>query len=347
MTVADIRVTDPDRHTGAGRVATSGRSPGWLPVVAVLVLAGALAGSATIGATSVHVSALWDSTDPEHAIAAARLDRTWLATAVGASLALAGALMQGLTRNPIADPGLLGVNAGASMAIVVGVSFFGVTALSGQVWLALVGAAVAAVVVHAIAALGAGGATPVKIAVSGAAMTAAVTSVTSGILLLDRATLDVYRHWAVGSTGGRGIDVLAVGAPFLLVGAVLALAGARLLDALALGDDVARSLGRRTAVDRAVLGLAIVLLAGTATALAGPVAFIGLVVPHIVRAVVGPHHRRLLPWCAVVGAALVLVADTIGRVVLPPTEVQVGVMAAVVGLPFFLVLIRHTRAGGL
>lgn len=347
MTVADIRVTDPDHTSGTGRVATSGRSRRWLPIVAVLVLAGALAGSATIGAVPIALSALWDTTHPDHAIALSRLDRTWVAAAVGAALALAGALMQGLTRNPIADPGLLGVNAGASLAIVLAISFFDVTALSGQVWFALAGAAVAAVMVHAIAALGAGGATPVKIAVAGAAMTAAVTSVTSGILLVDRASLDAYRNWVVGSTSGRGLDVLLTGAPFLLVGAALAFAGARLLDALALGDDVARGLGRRTALDRAVLGLAIVLLAGTATALVGPVAFIGLVVPHIVRTFVGAHHRLLLPWSAVVGAALVLAADTIGRVVLPPGEVQVGVMAAAVGLPFFLVLIRRTRVGGL
>lgn len=348
MTVADIRVADPDPHTsGSGRGATPGRSRSWLPIVAVLVLAGALAGSATIGAVPIPVSALWETAHPDHAIAAARLDRTWLGAAVGAALALAGALMQGLTRNPIADPGLLGVNAGASMAIVVAFSVFGVTSMTGRVWFALVGAAVAAVLVHAIASLGTGGATPVKIVVSGAATTAAVTSLTSAILLVDRETLQSYRQWVVGSTSGRGLDVLAAGAPFLVVGAVLALAGARLLDALALGDDVARGLGRRTAVDRAVLGLAIVLLAGTATALAGPISFVGLVVPHIVRGVVGPHHRLLLPWCAVVGAALVLVADTIGRVVLPPTEVEVGVMAAVVGLPFFLFLIRRTRAGGL
>lgn len=348
MTVADVRVTDPEPHTsGTGSVATPGRSRRWLPIVAVLVLAGALAGSATIGAVPVAVGALWDTSHPDHAIAAARLDRTWLSAAVGAALALAGALMQGLTRNPIADPGLLGVNAGASMAIVLSISFLGASTLSAYVWFALVGAALAALLVHAIASLGHGGASPVKIAVAGAAVTAAVTSATSGILLIDRASLQSYRFWAVGTVGGRGLDVLLTGLPFLLVGLVLAVAGARLLDALALGDDVARSLGRRTALDRAVIGLAIVLLAGTATALAGPIAFVGLVVPHVVRTFVGPDHRRLLPWSAVVGAALVLVADTVGRVALPPTEVQVGVMAAVVGLPFFLALIRHTRTGGL
>lgn len=348
MTVHTVRVADPDAPTaGTAAVATSSRSRPWLPFVAVLALALAVVGSATIGATSVESSALWQQGHPDHGVAAARLDRTALGLAVGAALALAGVLLQGLTRNPVADPGLLGINAGASMAVVVAISLLGISTTVGYVWAALLGAAAAGLLVHTVAALGPGGATPVKIAVSGAAVTAAVTSLTSALLLADRAAMTSYRFWSVGTLGGRDWSVLSAGLPFLAVGVVLAFAGARLLDALALGDDVARALGRRVQRDRVVVGLAAVLLAGTATALAGPIAFVGLVVPHVVRAFTGPRHALLLVWSAVVGATLVLVADTVGRVVAPPSEVQVGVMAAIIGLPFFLVLVRRIRGGGL
>ena len=174
-----------------------------------------------------------------------------------------------------------------------------------------------------------------------------MSSWTSGILLTDRKTMESFRFWQVGTVGGRGLDVLLTGLPFLVLGAVLALTGARLLNALALGDDLARGLGRRTAVDGLVIGLAVVLLAGGATALAGPIAFVGLLVPHGVRLVVGSDYARILPFSAVVGALFVVLADTVGRVVLPPAEVQVGIMTAVVGVPAFLVLVRRGRMGGL
>lgn len=342
---------------GADRITTSDRplvAPArrrrrtWpLVVAAVLALLAACLLSVLVGARSVPLHALWDAGHPLHPVAGARLDRTWMGLAVGAALGLAGALMQGLTRNPLADPGILGVNAGAAFAMVLAISFLGVSSLTGYVWFAFAGAAVAVVLVHGIASLGRGGATPVKIAIAGAALTAAVTSWTSGVLLVDRASIETFRLWQVGTIGGRDVGVLLTGLPFLVVGAVLAVAGARLLDALALGDDVARGLGRRTTVDRVLVGVAIVLLAGTATALAGPIAFVGLVVPHAVRALVGPGHARLLPLAAVTGAVLVVLADTVGRVVLPPAEVQVGIMCAVLGAPVFLYLVRRGRMGGL
>jgi iron complex transport system permease protein len=332
----------------SGRGATPGRAPTATAIAILLaVVVAASAASVLIGSRAVPLAALLHRDAPLHAVYAARIARTALALAVGGALGLAGALMQGLTRNPLADPGILGVNAGASFAMVLAISFFGASTLSEYLWFALAGAALAAVLVHAIASVGRAGATPVTLAIAGAALTAALTCWTSGLLLADRRTLDVFRFWQVGTVGGRGYDVLLVGLPFLVVGLVLALASAPLLNTLALGDDLARGLGRRTGADRAVVGLAIVLLAGTATALAGPIAFVGLIVPHAVRAVMGPDHVRVLPFSMAYGAVLTVAADVLGRVVLPPTEVQVGIMTAVVGVPVFLHLVRRGRMGAM
>lgn len=337
-------VLEHDEETGVARAPRRLGTP-LVTVLLVGAVALACALSVVVGARTIPLAAIWDSSHPLHNISQARVERTLLGLAVGAALALAGAVLQGLTRNPLADPGILGINAGASFAMVVALSVFGVSELRDFVWVAFLGAAVAAVLVHVVASIGRDGATPMKLAIAGAALTAAATSWTSGVLLVDKQTMETFRYWQVGTIGGRGLDVLLVGAPFLAVGALLALTGARLLNTLALGDDLARGLGRRTAVDRVVLGVAVVLLAGTATALAGPVAFVGLVVPHAVRGLVGSDHSRLLPLSALGGAVLVVLADTLGRVVLPPAEVQVGVMAAVVGVPVFLFLIRHGRSG--
>jgi iron complex transport system permease protein len=231
--------------------------------------------------------------------------------------------------------------------MVVAVAGFGVTSMSTYIWAAFVGAALAMVVVHLIASVGRGGATPVKLVIAGAALTAALSSWTSGVLLADRETMDVIRFWQVGTVAGRDLGVLLTGLPFLVIGALLALTGARMLNALVLGEDLARGLGRRTAVDRVVIGLAVVLLAGTATAMAGPVAFVGLVVPHAARVWVGGDHVRLLPLSVGGGAGLTVVADTAGRIVLPPTEVQVGIMTAVVGVPVFMWFLRRGRMAGL
>lgn len=344
MTLTEPRGSDP------AAVPLGSRRPGrtTTPVVATglaVALVGASLLSVLVGSTGLSVDALLDSSHPEHAVYSARLERTLLGLAVGAALGLAGALMQGLTRNPLADPGILGVNAGAAFAMVLAISVLGVSGLQDHIWFAFAGAAVATVVVHGIAALAPGGATPVSLAIAGAALTAAVTSWTTGVLLVDRATIESFRLWQVGTVGGRGTEVLLTGLPFLTVAALLAAPGARLLDALALGDDVARGLGRHVTRDRLVLGLAVVLLAGTATALAGPIAFVGLIVPHAVRALAGPGHGRLLPLSAGCGAVLVVVADTVGRIVLPPAEVQVGIMTAVVGGPVFLALVRRGRTG--
>ncbi len=332
----------------SGRGATPGRTSTPIGIAIVLAVAVCvLSASVLVGARALSWSALYDTAHPLHTLYQARLERSVLALAVGAALGLAGACMQGLTRNPLADPGILGVNAGASFAMVLGISYFGVSQLADYLWFAFVGAAVAAVLVHVIASLGRDAANPMKLAIAGAALTAAVSSLTSGVLLIDRQTMETFRMWQVGTVGGRGFDVLTTGLPFLIVGVVLALSGARVLNTMALGDDLARGLGRRTGVDRLVLGVAIVLLAGAATALAGPIAFVGLIVPHGVRAMVGSDYARVLPFSAALGGLLTVLADTVGRVVLPPAEVQVGIMTAVVGVPVFLYLIRRGRMGGL
>jgi iron complex transport system permease protein len=319
----------------------------------VVVLLAGTGLSLLVGSRSVSPVDMWsaftayDASDPMQVIVGARIPRTVVGLVTGAALGLAGAAMQGLTRNPLADPSILGINAGASLGMVLAISVFGVTALSGYIWFALAGAALATVLVHAIASLGRDGATPIKLTVAGAALTAGLTSWISTVLLTDKETMDVFRFWAVGTIGGRTIDTVWPLLPFLVVGGLLALSGSRVLNLMGLGEDLARGLGSRAGLDRAMLGLAIVLLCGAATALAGPIAFVGLVVPHVARIFVGADYSRLLPWSMTLGAVLVVTADVVGRVVLPPTEVQVGIMTAFVGVPVFLALVRRGRMGSL
>jgi iron complex transport system permease protein len=314
----------------------------------VLGIVGLLAvalGSVLVGSRMVSPSALFDAGAPGHAILEARLPRTVLALLVGAALGIAGGCLQGLTRNPLADPGLLGINAGASFAMVLAIGYVGVSSLHGYLWFAFAGAACAGVLVYALASLGRDGATPGKLVLVGAAITAGLTSWTSGVLLLQHHTMDVYRRWEVGTVGGRGWSMIVTGLPFLLVGVVLAMAASRTLDTLALGEDMARGLGRRVAFDRLVIGVAVVLLAGTSTALAGPIGFVGLLAPHLVRATGTAAYTRVLPLAALYGAMLVTLGDVVGRVLLPPTEVQVGIMTAVVGVPVFCWFLRRGRLG--
>jgi iron complex transport system permease protein len=305
----------------------------------VLLLGVAAVASITIGSTRVPLLSLVGD-GPDQAVAAARLTRTVLALLVGASLGVAGACLQGLTRNPLADPALLGLTTGASFAMVVGIQLLGLAGLPSYVWAAFTGTAVTGLLVHLVASRGPVGATPTRLVVTGAAFSALLSAWVSAVLLVDRATMDTFRFWAVGTVGGRTWDTIATIAPFVAVGLVVALGSARLLDRLALGDDLAVGLGGRPLRDRAVVGAAVVLLTGAATAAAGPVGFVGLVGAHAARILVGPGHTRLLPTAGLVGAILVVLADTVGRVVLPPTEVQVGIMTAVLGVPAFLVLLR-------
>jgi iron complex transport system permease protein len=315
---------------------------------AVLVLVGLVAASLLVGSKGIPASTVldallhYDPTSTDHLfVRDERLPRTVLAVLVGAGLGLAGTVMQAVARNPLAEPGVLGINAGASLLVVVGITFFGVTSLAGYVWFAFAGALLATVLVYGVGALGREGATPVKIALSGAAANAAFVSLTTTVLLTDTDTFERFRLWQVGSLSGRGADVVAQVTPFLLLGIVLALLSGRLLNTLVLGDDVATGLGQNTAVARAVAGVTVVLLCGAATAAAGPIAFLGLAVPPVARMVAGTDHRLALPCALLFGPILVLAADIVGRVVAWPGEVQVGIVTAVLGGPVFIALVRR------
>lgn len=319
-------------------------------VLLVLALAAACllslavgAGGATPGAA---LRALVSPDRTDHAqlvVLESRLPRTVAGVLAGVALGLAGAVMQGLTRNPLADPGLLGVNAGAAAGVVVALGVLGLTRPSQYLWAGFVGAAGASALVYALGSAGAGGASPVKLALAGAATGSALTSATTVVLLRDTATYDRFRFWQVGSLTARDPDVVLHAVPFLVVGALLAAAAATGLDALALGDDTATSLGVRVSRTRALCATCVVLLCGGATVVAGPVAFLGLVAPHVARRATGPSHRWLLPYSALVAPVVLLVADVLGRVVAPPGEVEAGVVVAVVGAVPFVLLVRRAR----
>lgn len=324
----------------------------WL-LAAVVVLVFVCAASLTIGARGMSPGTVWQALtqfNPDegyHAVVHTRIPRTVLGLVAGAALGLAGAAMQGVSRNPLADPGIMGVNAGAALAVVSGIYLFGISGASGYIWFAFVGAAAAAVVVYLIASMGRDGATPVKLALAGAALSAGLYSLMNVILVSSQDTLDRFRFWQVGGIAGRDWSVVLTGLPFLLVGAMIVLGSGRILNSLALGDDVARGLGQNVALARVVTALGIVLLCGSATALAGPIGFVGLVVPHAVRFFTGPDYRWILPFSMVLAPALLLASDVIGRVVLLPGEVPAGIMTAIVGAPIFVWLVRRGKGASL
>ncbi|MFC7405398.1 FecCD family ABC transporter permease [Georgenia alba] len=327
----------------------------WLLLLACLaVLAGLSLASLVLGNRDLAIGELFTALtdrqagDVEHDILwDQRLPRTLVALAVGAALGLAGAVMQGITRNPLADPGLLGVNAGAAIAVTGAITVLGITSPLRYIWFALAGAALAAALVYGVGALGREGATPVKLALAGTAVTAGATSFITLMLLTDRTTLDAYRRWAVGSLAGRGTDPLVDLAPFLVLGVVLALLTGRTLNLLAMGDDVARGLGQNLPLARAATGTAVVLLAGGATALAGPIVFVGLVVPHLARALLGLDYRLILPFSLLLGPVLIVAADVIGRLVVRPGELEAGIVVAVVGAPVLVAIVRRVKLAGL
>lgn len=270
-----------------------------------------------------------------------RVPRTVLGLLVGVALGLGGAVIQGVARNPLADPGILGVNAGAALLVVCAIAFLGISSLDGYVWFAFLGAALASVAVYGVGSVGREGATPVKLALAGAALTTFLGSITSALVISDIDLQDELRFWAVGSLAGRSTDIAAQMAPFIVVGAVIALLCAPALNALALGDDMARGLGQRVGLARAFSALAVVVLCGAATAAAGPIAFVGLVIPHVARVLTGPDYRWILPYSMVLAPALMLLADVVGRVVIRPGELQAGIVTVAIGAPFFIWLVRR------
>lgn len=320
----------------------------WLGAL-VLVLAMVCLASLAIGARSIAPGTVLDALfhfDPangDHAVVYSRIVRTAAGLIVGLSLGLAGTSMQGVARNPLADPGILGVNAGASLAVVAGIFFFGAANVSGFLWFAFAGSAVAAVVVYAVASLGRSGATPVKLALAGAAIAAGMGSLMSAMLVSSQDSLELFRRWQVGALAGKSWDSVVAVLPFVAVGAVILLCTGRLLNTLALGDDMARGLGQRPGLGRAVSAVGIVLLCGSATALAGPIGFIGLVVPHLLRGLVGPDYRWLLPLSLLAAPSILLAADVVGRVVLLPSEVPAGILAAIIGAPVFIAVVRRGK----
>lgn len=320
----------------------------WLLSIA-LVLAALL--SVLIGTRDTSWAMIWGLTDGNidsigEAAIASRLPRTLLAMLAGASLAVAGATMQGLTRNPLADPGLLGVNAGAALAVVIGIAWFGMQTVSQYLSVAIAGAGISAVTVYLIASLGRGGATPLRLALSGAVMSAALASLSAAIILPRADIAGLLHSWLIGGVGGATLDRILPVLPILLIGMALSLLSARKLNLMALGDDTATGLGERVAKARLISALGAILLCGAATAACGPIAFVGLVVPHALRMMAGSDYRRLLPLSALGGAVLVTLADTLGRVLASPAELEVGIVTALVGGPVFIAIVRrhHLRS---
>ena len=337
---APLRATPAPRHRPGAGLATG-------LVVLLGVLAVVAFVSVTIGSRGITPATIWTAfsdVDPDSpsqtVIREMRVPRTLLGLLAGAALGLSGAILQGVTRNPLADPGIMGLNAGAAAFIVVGIMLLGAQPLSTYVWFAFAGAGFATVAVHGIASLGREGATPVKIALAGAAVSAGLYSVTTGVTMTNLAALDQLRFWQVGALSGRYWDVLVQVAPFLLVGVLVALACGRALNGLALGEDMAVALGQDVRRTRIVLFAAVAVLAGAATAACGPIVFVGLVVPHVARAICGPDQRWVLAYTAVLSPAILLAADVVGRVVARPGELQVGVVLGFLGAPAFIALVR-------
>jgi iron complex transport system permease protein len=272
-----------------------------------------------------------------------RLPRTVLALLVGSALSVSGTTMQAITRNPLAEPGILGVSSGAALAVVIGVAFVGISDPYVYMALAVAGAAAAAILVYLIGSVGRGGASPLKLALAGAAMTAAFGSLVNAILLPRVDVMSSFRFWQIGGVGGASWDRIVVVLPFLAVGILVCASSARGMNALALGDDLAAGLGAGVARIRLVAAVGAVLLCGVATSVAGPIAFVGLVVPHVGRLLVGSDHRWLLPFAALGGAALLVAADVIGRVVARPEEVEVGIVTAVIGAPVLIWVVRQRK----
>ena len=320
-------------------------------VVLLVLLAVCLCAAMALGSRSIPLPKVWDvlshfssnSDTDTRVIIDLRIPRALLGVIVGMALGCAGALIQGHTRNPLADPGILGVSAGAAFAVVTSFAFFGVTGNVATTLWAFGGAISATALVFGLASVGKATASPLNLVLGGAALAAVLSSLTSGLVLTNNDNLNRMRFWPVGSIAGRDMNVVMVSAPVIAVALIAAFATGPTLNLLNLGDDAATSLGVHVGRSRIVGVLLIALLAGAATAAAGPIGFVGLVVPHVVRSITGPDYRWILPYSALTGAVLVLVADIVGRLIARPGEVEVGIVLAFVGAPFFIYLISRNK----
>ncbi|MBO9607337.1 MAG: iron ABC transporter permease [Paenibacillaceae bacterium] len=328
------------------RLQTNGwKAAGLLAGCAALLLG--IAASMLFGAVSYGIPLGWkaafhyDETVTEQIIIrTTRIPRAMIAAAIGASLAIAGALMQTLTRNPLASPGVLGINAGASFVVVLAAVALRVGSMPALMWLAFAGAALSAAVVYALGSLGRDGLTPMKLVLSGTAMAALFASCTQGILVLNKQGLGTVLYWLTGTVAGRSPDMLRLVLPYMLISWLVAWLAAKDLNVLLLGEDTAKGLGQRTVLLKVVVGVLVVVLAGAAVSVAGPIGFVGIVIPHAARFLVGTDLRWGIPYCAVLGAILLLAADLAARFIMIPEEVPVGVMTAVIGAPFFMYIAR-------
>jgi len=276
-----------------------------------------------------------------------RIPRTVFGILAGGALGISGALMQSITRNPIADPSILGVNTGASLFVVAGIAFFNITAAYQYIWLAIIGAGLTAVFVYSVASMGKDGATPLKLALSGSAVSIVLGSLVSTIMLPNNRVMEAFRFWQVGSIGSATWENIALISPFLILGFIISMLISGYLNNLALGDEAATALGTNVVLTRSVGALASVLLCGAATALAGPIGFIGLIIPHIVRLAFGSEMSKMLPLSFIGSGILLLLSDILGRIIGSPGETEVGIVTAVLGAPIFIFAIRKGRVKSL
>ncbi|MFC3630270.1 FecCD family ABC transporter permease [Paracoccus angustae] len=314
-----------------------------LALLALLCALSVAVGTRDVGGNDIAAALRGRVDTIARAAVAARIPRTVLAALAGAALGVAGAVMQGVTRNPLADPGILGVNMGASLAVAVAVAFFGISSAQAYVWVAVAGAGATAVFVYAVGSLGRGGPTPLKLALAGVATSVAFVSLVLAVMLSHSEVAGGLQSWQIGGVGGATFARMVHVLPFLAAGFAISLGCARKLNSLALGDDMAAGLGERVAPARGLAALGAVLLCGATTAICGPIAFVGLMVPHLCRLLVGVDHRWLLPFSALAGACLLIASDIAGRLIARPSELDVGIVTAFVGAPFFIWIVRRAR----
>lgn len=315
-------------------------------IFASLLLLLLMCGSIIYGYTDTTWKMAWDAFQfnngsNEHlVITTVRLPRALIAAAVGFSVAIAGVLMQTLTKNPLASPDIFGVNAGAGFAVVIGITMFSMGNLQAITWVAFLGASIAAIGVYALGTAGREGLTPIKLTLAGAAMAAMFSSFTQGFLVTDEAALEQVLFWLAGSVQGRKLEILLSVLPYLIVGWLGAMVISPKMNVLSMGEDVAKGLGLRTGLLKVCIAIVVILLAGGSVAIAGPIGFIGIVIPHVARAIVGIDHRWLIPFSGLLGGCLLLIADILARYIIMPEEVPVGVMTAIIGTPFFIYIAR-------